>query len=170
MGNTCTHKLFYTILYTIHSALSHALDTALSHAHRAWLAPIHTPCSKRTIHTPSEEAPSSDPLISQSWSALDAPLLHALDAQWVFFFLFSPRSTHENSLIRSFLWPITLISPIHPLITSFLTPTHTAPIHTLHFSQTTHTAPTHTAIIPLFSFFIIIIIIIIYTFFRNLWL
>ena len=92
-------KINSVLIFTsniFHSALSHALDTALSHAHRAWLALIHTPSSKRTIHTSSEEAPSSDPLISQSRSALDAPLSHALDARWVFFFRFSLRSTHEK--------------------------------------------------------------------------
>ena len=35
--------------------LSHALDV-----HRALQAPIHTPSSKRMIHTPSEEAPTRE--------------------------------------------------------------------------------------------------------------
>ena len=45
--------------------------------------------------------------------------------------------------IHSFLWPITLISSIHPLITSFLTPIHSFS----SFLNPIHTASTYTALI-----------------------
>ena len=99
----------------------------------------------RSSLTRTQSLTSSDPHIERRSSKLrsthfSVPIrtrrttIHTLDTWWVFLFRFSLRSTHENSPICSFFWPITLISPIHPLITSVLTSTHTAPIHTLHFS------------------------------------
>ena len=133
----------------------------------------------RTIHTPSEEGPGSDPLISQSRSALDAPWsTHSTHGEFSFSVSHSDplmkivRSAHFFGRSPSFLRS-TLSSLQFSLRPTQLRPTHfishERPIQlwSTHFISHSdpHSSNPHSHYFLWFSFFIIIIII--YTFFLG---
>ena len=118
--------------------LSHTHSTHLSHMHST-----HTEFSKlRSTHrAPREQSTHRAKKLQAPIHSFLSPICTRRTSltrtrrtvSFPFPFL-TPIHSFLN-LIRSFLWPITLISPIHPLITSFLTQIHylssfLSPIHT----------------------------------------
>ena len=113
-------KRFPPLSHT-HSSLTHALPLS-----KLDCSDPHTE-PNGTIHT---DAPRSKLDVVVATKHLNDPSSDPVDAHDEFSFSVS----HSDPLIflRSTLFPFladNLISPIHPLITSVLTPTHTAPTH-----------------------------------------